>query len=126
MINQNNREIKALYINLDHYYVYQFEKESDEMPIKIYFEKLSSIDNKKMEFKFFAYNEDIKKIDKDYFEYISEEKYFYLISSSEKKPYLHLKTKYADNVLVNGEIFDNENIIIKENEIYYLNVIGQE
>ncbi len=91
LINQNNREIKALYINLDHYYVYQFEKESDEMPIKIYFEKLSSIDNKKMEFKFFAYNEDIKKIDKDYLEYISEEKYFYLISSSEKKPYLHLK-----------------------------------
>ena len=126
LINQNNREVKALYLNPDDYYVYQFEKESDEMPIKIYFEKLSSIDNKKMEFEFYAYNEDIKKIDKDYFEYISEEKYFYLMPNSEKKPYLHLKTNNAKNVLVNGEIFDYENIIIKENEIYYLNVIGQE
>lgn len=125
--NQNNLEIKALYLNPNNYYVYQFEKDSNEMPINIYVEKINSFNNyETIEFEFYAYNEEIKKIDKDYFEYISEEKYFYLMPSSEKKPYLHLKTNNVKNVLVNGKIFDNENIIIKENETYYLNVIGQE
>ena len=126
--NQNNKEIKAIYLNPNYYYVYQFERQSDEIPIKLYIERIKSFtDYQSMEFDFYAYNEEIKNINNDYFECISDEKYFHIIPNSNiNKPYLHLITNNTKKVFINGETFENEVMNLKDNEIYYLNVIGEE
>ncbi len=119
-------EIKALYLNPDEYYVYQFYRASNEMPIKIYFENTDSIsDYKKIEIKFFAFNEDMTIINDDYFECISTEKSFRLMSNSQNKKYLNLKTNTTKYVMLNeSQAHEEQQIIMDNNKMYYLNVFG--
>ena len=125
LVNQKT-EIKALYLNPDNYYVYQFYRTSNEMPIKIYFENTDSIsDYKEIELKFFAFNEDMKIINDDYFECISTEKSFRLMSNSQNKKYLNLKTNTTKYVMLNESKAEKEQqIIMDNNKMYYLNVFG--
>ena len=127
LLNQDNSELKPIYLNPNYYYVYQFERQSDEIPIKLYIEKIRSFtDYQSIEFDFYAYTEKIKNIDNDYFECISDEKYFHIIPNSNiNKPYLHLRTNNTKKVLINGQKLENEIMNIKDDKIYYLNVIGE-
>lgn len=119
-------EIKALYLNPDDYYVYQFYRASNEMPIKIYFEKTDSFsDYKTIKLNFFTFNKDMTIINNDYFECISEEKSLRLMSNSQNKKYLNLKTNTTKYVLLNESKADKEQqIIMDSNKMYYLNVFG--
>lgn len=124
-----DKEIKALYFSPSDYYVYQFKRESDEMPIKIYFDKLSTISTgyKTVNFDFYAFDEDMKIIEEDYFECISQEKSFILKANSGNKPYLNFKTNKTGYVKLNETNADyEEQIIMEDDKFYFLNVFGNE
>ena len=125
-LTDQKTEIEALYLNPYNYYVYQFYKASNEMPIKIYFEQTDHIsDYKTMDLYFLAFDEDMKIINDDYFECISEEKSFRLMSNSQNKVFFNLKTNTTKYVFLNESLANKEQLIIMENNtMYYLNVFG--
>lgn len=125
-LTDQKTEIEALYLNPYYFYVFQFYKASNEMPIKIYFEQINHFsDYKTVDLYFLAFNVDMKIINDDYFECISTEKSFRLMSNSQNKKYLNLKTNTTKYVFLNESLVENEvKLIMDNNKMYYLNVFG--
>ena len=122
------REIKYLFLDSDKYYVYQFNKTSDEIPIIFVFSKLKEFQNWiEIDFNYQSFNNNMIEINNDIqYNCITFEK-MYKITDGDKKYYFEVihntSSKY---VIINGKPQTSQiNLIssyILENS--YLNILG--
>ena len=121
----NNIEIKSLFLNSENYYVYQFERNSEEIPIILLFSTLHiSNSYEKINFIFKTFKTELITIQNNFEKCIKDEEMF-LVKPNDNKPYieiLHNNTYYLE---LNGKETTGQ-IFISTNSNNYVNIIGKE
>lgn len=119
-----NVDIKSNFQDINNYYIFEFEKESSEIPVTLKFEKLKDISKyETVEFFYKSSRDIIYKIENDYFECVNESKTFLLNSNSENKC-INMTFNSTEGVKLNDIKIKNRwinlNIADEKNYLYIL------
>jgi len=124
MANQNS-EINYLFLDSDNYYVYQFQKTSNEIPISLHFTELKDSENSiKIDLVYNSFNKNMIEIKQDYpYNCITSEE-MYVIQYDSNKHFIDLIYNTSSNYLkVNGR-GENNQLFINATKNNYLNILG--
>ena len=124
-ITNQNSEIDYLFLNPNNYYVYQFKKTSDEIPITLHFSKeKDSFLYTKIELSYKAFYSEMEIINNNFYQCINSEK-MYAIQPSTSKPIIEIIYDWNYNVEFNG-MKKNKQVFISTQSENYLNIVGEE
>ena len=124
-ITNQNSEINYLFLDSDNYYVYQFKKTSEEIPISLHFSELKETDNSiKINLTYQSFDNDVIEINQNLYNCtISEE--MYEIRPNSNKQYIDVifNTSSSNYFKFNGK-GENNQIFLPISKNNYLNILG--